>query len=102
MSMSVLDVWIRLKPRFGLAPSSMGTVCLVENGRTVVAVLDQHIAVMNAMAAMASPTGQSTLRLNEQVLKLGGVDALLLWEYLLGLCREVNAVSYDLRVDGEL
>lgn len=101
MFVSVLDVWIRLKSRFCLAPSPTGTVCLVDGTRTVVAVQDQPTAVMNAMAAVASPTGLSTLRLNEQILESGGVDALLRLEYLLSLCHEANAVYYDLRIDGE-
>ena len=39
--------------------------------------------------------------LDEQVMESGGVDALLRWKHVLGLCQEANAVDYDLRVDGE-
>jgi SagB-type dehydrogenase family enzyme len=96
----MLDVYIRLKPRLCLAPSPIGAINLVDGAQTIIAVQDQPLAVVNAMAAMAA-TGQSAPRLNEQVMESGGVDALLRWQHLLDLCREANAVDYDLRADGE-
>jgi oxazoline/thiazoline dehydrogenase len=72
----------------------------MDGTRTVFSLQDQPAAILNALTAMATPTGQSMRRLGEQLMESGGVDALLRWQYLLGLCQEANAVDYDLRVDG--
>jgi SagB-type dehydrogenase family enzyme len=56
---------------------------------------------MNAMAAISTASGQSALRLDEQTIASGDVDALLRLHYLLGLYRDANALDYDLRINGE-
>jgi oxazoline/thiazoline dehydrogenase len=99
----VPDIRIRLKSRFRLAPSAGGTVCVQDNGaQPVITAPDQPSVIVDAMRAIATRAGKSARRLEEDVAEQGDVDALIRWHYLLNLCRDANAVEYDLYVGDQL